>query len=50
MYENAENEKELVKLRRQVVILQRSGGSASQIHGLQEQIAAKEQDQYFSQQ
>ena len=48
MYQNAESEKELVKLRRQVAILQRSGGSASQIRSLQDQIAAKEQDQYFS--
>ena len=50
MYQNEENEKELVKLRRQVSILQRSGGSASQIRSLQQQIAAKEQDQYFNSQ
>lgn len=48
MYQNNEADKQLVKLRRQVAILQRSGGSASQIRSLQDQIAAKEQDQYFS--
>ena len=50
MYENEETQRELVKLRRQVAILQRSGGSASQIRSLQDQIAAKQQDQYFDQQ
>jgi len=48
MYQNAESEKELVKLRRQIAILQRSGGAASQIRSLQDQVAAKEQDQYFT--
>lgn len=48
MYQNQESEKELVKLRRQLAILQRSGGSGSQIRSLQDQIAAKEQDQYFT--
>ena len=48
LYQNAETQKELVKLRRQVAILQRSGGSGSQIRSLQDQIAAKEQDQYFT--
>lgn len=48
MYQNQESQKELVKLRRQLAILQRSGGSGSQIRSLQDQIAAKEQNQYFT--
>ena len=49
MYQNQENDKQLTKLRRQVAILQRSGGSSSQIRTLQQQIAAKQQNLYFSQ-
>jgi len=37
----------LNKLRRQLAILQRSGGSASQIRELQNQITSQEQDAYF---
>lgn len=48
MYQNQENEKQLTKMRRQLAILERSGGSGSQIRSLQDQIAAKEQDQYFT--
>jgi len=38
MYDNEENDKELNKLRRRLGILQRSGGSATDIRNLQEQI------------
>ena len=48
MYETNESENELNKLRRQLAILQRSGGSASQIRSLQQDIASKEQDSYFT--
>ena len=48
MYENNEQDQELVKLQRQLAILQRSGGSAAQIKNLQDQITAKQQDMYFN--
>ena len=47
MYENQEQDTELNKLRRQLAILQRSGGSASQIASLQQQINEKERTAYF---
>ena len=47
MYDNQASDEELIKLRRQLAILQRSGGSASQIASLQEQISEKERDAYF---
>ena len=42
-----ENNTELTKLQRQLAILQRSGGSASQIKSLQDQIQSKQQDAYY---
>lgn len=48
MYENSQSDNELNRLRRQLAILQRSGGSASQIRSLQQDIASREQDQYFN--
>ena len=50
MYQNQQEEETLNKLRRQLGILQRSGGSASQIHNLQQQITQKEKDAYFNSQ
>lgn len=47
MYDRQESDRELDKLRRQLGILQRSGGSASAISSLQQQIREKEQDTYF---
>ena len=47
MYQRQESAEGLRKLRRQLAILERSGGSASQIANLREQIASGEQDQYF---
>ena len=47
MYDNQASDEELIKLRRQLAILQRSGGSASQIASLQEQISEKERNAYF---
>ena len=47
MYQRQESAEGLRKLRRQLAILERSGGSASQIANLREQIASSEQDQYF---
>lgn len=41
---------ELLKLQRQLAILQRSGGSASQIANLQKQISEQQQQQYFNEQ
>lgn len=48
MYSKNQEQDDLNKLRRQLAILQRSGGSASQIRSLQDQIASKTQDQYFN--
>ena len=50
MYEQNEKDQELVKLQRQLAILQRSGGSASQIRSLQDQISNKQRDTYFDNQ
>ena len=47
LYNNQKNNDELLKLQRQLAILQRSGGSSSQILNLQQQIATKQQDMYF---
>ena len=47
MYERQEKQDELTKLQRQLAILQRSGGSSSQIRSLQEQIRSQQKDQYF---
>ena len=47
MYQSNKSQNELESLRRQLAILQRSGGSASQINSLQQQIDAKEQENYF---
>lgn len=47
MYETAENDNELQRMKRQLAILQRSGGSASQIRSLQQNIAERERDTYF---
>lgn len=47
LYDNQKNSDDLLKLQRQLAILQRSGGSTSQIVNLQQQIATKQQDMYF---
>lgn len=47
MRQNNERDSDLVKLQRQLAILQRSGGSASQIKSLQDQIASQQQDMYY---
>ena len=50
MYENNQEDQELTKLQRQLAILQRSGGSASQIRSLQKEIDSKQQNEYFNKQ
>jgi len=50
MYEKNNQANELTKLQRQLAILQRSGGSASQIRSLQDQIDTQMQDEYFNKQ
>ena len=47
LYDNQKGNSELTTLRRQLDILQRSGGSASQIASLQKQIAEQEKNMYF---
>ena len=47
MYSNQQEADEFGKLQRQLAILQRSGGSASQITDLQRQISEKQQNMYF---
>ena len=47
IYQKQQESEDLNKLRRQLAILQRSGGSASQIRSIQNQISSKEQDTYF---
>ena len=47
MYEQQEKQDDLNKLQRQLAILQRSGGSSSQIRSLQEQIRSQQKDMYF---
>lgn len=48
MYQTQQDEEELNRKRRQLAILQRSGGSASQIDSLQRDIRSAEQEQYFN--
>ncbi|MBO7691561.1 MAG: peptidoglycan-binding protein, partial [Methanobrevibacter sp.] len=48
MYQRNSDQDDLNKLRRQLAILQRSGGAASQIRSLQDQINSKTQDAYFT--
>lgn len=50
MYETDEGNAELNRLRRQLAILQRSGGSASEIRSLQDEIREKDRDLYFDSQ
>lgn len=47
MYQANQSAEDLNKLRRRLAILQRSGGSSSQIHSLQQEIDSKSQDAYF---
>ena len=47
LYNKNQNDRELSKLQRQLAILQRSGGSASEIKNLQNQIDNKLQSDYF---
>ena len=47
IYKNQQSRDDLTKLQRQLAILQRSGGSTSQIRNLQNQISSKQQDMYF---
>ena len=48
LYQRNQDSRELNKLQRQLAILQRSGGSASQIRSLQDQINQKQRDSYFT--
>lgn len=48
MYQDQQTDQELTRMQRQLAILQRSGGSASQIRSLQDQITSKQQDRYFN--
>jgi len=48
MYQQNQDSQELNKMQRQLAILQRSGGSATQIKSLQDQISQKQQDAYFT--
>ena len=47
MYDRNNKKEDVTKLQRQLAILQRSGGSASQIRSLQDQIKAQQKDIYF---
>ena len=47
LYNQNQNDQELNKLQRQLAILQRSGGSASEIKSLQDQIDSRLQSDYF---
>lgn len=47
LYNKNQNDRELSKLQRQLAILKRSGGSASEIKNLQNQIDSKLQSDYF---
>lgn len=47
LYARQDQDQELTRLQRQLAILQRTGGSASQIRSLQNEIANKSQDRYF---
>lgn len=50
MYQKNETNAETARLQRQLAILQRSGGSASEIKSLQDQINSRLQDAYFQEQ
>lgn len=50
MYQKNETDAEIAKLQRQLAILQRSGGSTSEIKSLQDQIDSRLQDAYFQEQ
>ena len=50
MYNRNQENQELTQLQRRLAILQRSGGSGSEILSLQKQIEAQMQDRYFSEQ
>ena len=50
MYDKNETEAETSRLQRQLAILQRSGGSASEIRALQDQIDSRLKDAYFEEQ
>ena len=50
MYNSQQEDTELLQMRRQLAILQRSGGPASQIRSLQQQIRQREQEAYFEEQ
>ena len=50
LYQKQQDQSELTKLQRRLVILQRSGGAASEIASLQEQIDDKMRDSYFEEQ
>lgn len=50
MYEKNESDAETSRLQRQLAILQRSGGSASDIKSLQDQIDSRLKDAYFQEQ
>lgn len=50
MYEKNESQAETEKLQRRLAILQRSGGSASEIKSLQDQIDSRLKDAYFEEQ
>ncbi len=48
LYNNEESQAETQKLQRQLAILQRSGGSASEIKSLQDQLDSRLKDDYFN--
>ena len=50
MYEKNESDAETARLQRRLAILQRSGGSASEIKALQDQIDSRLKDAYFQEQ
>ena len=50
MYSENETNTETARLQRQLAILQRSGGSASEIKSLQDQLDSRLQDSYFAEQ
>ena len=50
LYNKNQNQKETDKLQRQLAILMRSGGSASEIQALRDQIDSRLQDEYFDKQ
>ena len=50
MYNKNQDAEELNKLKRQLDILKRSGGSGSQIRDLQSQIEARQREEYFAEQ